>query len=109
LEFRRVLFRSTSINQVQKEEVTYDTTSQTVEVEYTKLPDKETAVASNKQQVTLPTPKKQAKVQSKFVTTELPQTGEKRNSGLIATGLASIVASLGLTGIMKRKKRKNKN
>src|SRR5699024_6872512 len=104
-----MLVHKSSINQVQKEEVTYDTTSQTVEVDYTKLPDKETAVASNKQQVTLTTPKKQAKDQSKFVTTELPQTGEKRNSGLIATGLTSIVATLGLTGIMKRKKRKNKN
>ena len=87
-----MLVHKSSINQVQKEEVTYDTTSQTVEVEYTKLPDKETAVASNKQQVTLPTPKKQAKVQSKFVTTELPQTGEKRNSRTRIDHLYHLVA-----------------
>ena len=54
----------------------------------------------------IPTSKKKAKVQSKFVTTELPQTGEKRNTGLIATCLTSLAASLGLVGIMKRKKRK---
>ena len=98
-----------NVDQVDGQEVTFDTKNQTVEVSYTKLAVSDGSTTPVKEENNTETPKQsQDKVQSKFVDTELPQTGEKDNKKVSALGavIASLAAGLGLAGI-RRKKDKN--
>ena len=98
-----------NVDQVDGQEVAFDTKNQTVEVSYTKLADPDRSTTPVKEENNTETPKQsQDKVRSKFVDTELPQTGEKNNGKVSAFGaiIASLAAGLGLVGI-RRKKDKN--
>lgn len=76
---------------------------------YTKFADSDRSTTPVKKENNNEIPKQsQDKVQSKFVDTELPQTGEKNNGKVSAFGtiIVSLAAGLGLAGI-RRKKDKN--